>query len=409
MVSARDPRYGKTMRILVSIISLFALGAAAAQDVPEEAQDEAERLRQIEEQRAENARRAAEIRERAEAAAAALEALRSRLVDTASGLREAEIRLTQVEESLARLDEEEKAALATLERRQEALSQVLAALISLERARPPALAVSPEDATRAAVAAITLSAVSPELEGEAKRLREDIDRIARLRERRATEREELEQAETALAERRRLLEDLLQQREAARQEDANALAALEEEDRRLAREASNLRELIAGIAARERPEVPDLPDVLPGGPEVYTNLPDRFSLARAQLTLPAAGRILSVFGERGDDGAREDGIAIVTRAGAVVTAPFDGVIDWAEAFGRLGNVVIIDVGEEYRLVLIGLGELDVRRGQQVRAGEPLGAMAREGAGLLKFQVRRRDLPVNPVPWLRPSLVATGSD
>ncbi|MEM9232641.1 MAG: peptidoglycan DD-metalloendopeptidase family protein [Pseudomonadota bacterium] len=393
------------MRYLLLVIGLWALGSAAAQETA----DEAERLRQIEEQRAENARRAAEIRERAEAAAAALEALRRRLVETADGLREAEVRLTQVEDSLERLNEEEAAAQASLTRRQEALSEVLAALISLERSRPPALAVSPDDATQAAVAAITLSAVTPELEGEADRLREDIARIDRLRTRRAAEREELEEAETALAERRRLLEDLLAEREEAQEQDTAQLRALEEEDARLAREATNLRELIAGIAARERPEVPELPAVLPGGPEVYASLPSQFSAARALLTLPAAGRIVSVFGQRTGDGAREDGIAIATRAGAVVTAPFDGIIDWAENFGRLGNVIIIDVGEDYRLVLIGVGQLAVRRGQQVRAGEPLGAMGGGEAGILKFQVRRRDLPVNPVPWLRPALVATQAE
>lgn len=391
------------MRIIAMLISLVGLtGVAAAQETA----DEAERLRQIEEQRQENARRAEEIRERTEAAREALENLQSRLVETADTLRDAETRLTQVEESLKRLEEEEEAATARLKVRQGTMSEMLSALLSLEQSRPPALAVSPDDATRAAIAAITLSSITPELEEEASQLREDISRINRLRARRAEEREELEEAESALAERRRLLEDLVSERASARDEDAALLAQLEQEDRRLAREATNLRELIAGIAARDRQVAPELPALLPGGPEVYANLPARFTQAKSALTLPAAGRVVSVYGQSAPDGTREDGVAIATRAGAVVTAPFNGVIDWAEAFGRLGNVVIIDVGEDYRIVLIGLGRLDVRSGQRVRAGEPLGAMAAGAPGVLKLQLRRRDLPVNPVPWLLPQITAS---
>lgn len=394
------------MRATTLLFGSLAIFVSAAAQPPG---DEAERLKEIEAQRRENAEKAEEIRERAEAAEAALEALRSRLVETADSLRAAETRLTQVEESLIRLNEEEAAATARLKSRQQTLSDVLVALISLERSRPPALAVSPDDATQAAIAAITLSAVTPELEDEAAALREDIERIERLRARRAAEREELEEAETALAERRRLLEDLVTERATARDQDAATLEALEAEDRRLAAEASNLRELIAGIAARERPTAPALPDLMPGGPEVYADLPARFSSAKAALTLPAVGRVVSVYGDQIEEGVREDGVAVITRPGAVVTAPFTGTIDWADEFGRLGNLIIIDVGEEYRLVLIGVGRLDVRAGQQVRAGEPLGAMLADEPGLLRFQVRRRDLPVNPVPWLLPQITAQLDD
>lgn len=382
------------------------LGLCAVTMAQEVTSDEAARLREIEAQREENARRAAELRERTETAAAEVETQRSQLVEVASSLRDAEMRLTQVEESLVRLDEEEAAATANLQARQESLSEVLAALLFLERSRPPALAVSPDDANKAAIAAITLSSVTPELEAEAASLKEDIERIDRLRTRRAAEREELREAESALDERRLVLEELLTEWEVARDEDAALLADLESQDEQLAREATNLRELIAGIAARDRQAPEALPDLLPGGPEDYANLPNLFTNAQAQLTMPAVGRLVYSYGDRNLDGVREDGLAIATRAGAVVTAPFGGVVDWADEFGRLGNIIILDVGEDYRIVLMGIGRLDVRSGQQVRAGEPVGAMQPGAQGLLKFQVRRRDLPVDPIPWLMPRIVAS---
>lgn len=383
---------------------MFLTTAAFAQQ-PDETRAQQRRLQEIEERRAENAEKAKELRERAEAARQALEEIKTRLVLTADSLQEAENDLSRVEETILRLDREATLAEVRLEARQEDLSQVLAALVSLERARPPALAVSPNDATKAAVAAITLSAVTPEIEGEAQRLKEEINNIERLRQQQATERVALEEAQTALAERRLLLEELLAEREALQQQDEARIRTLEREDERLASEANSLRDLITAIEARKAEEAlarsqPQPPARVVTPTAANASLPARFSLARSMLAFPAAGQVIARFGEETVPGVREDSIAIATRPSAVVTAPYGGKIDWADNFGRLGNVIIIDVGEQYRLVLIGLGRLDVRSGQQVGAGEPLGIMGDSDPGILKLQIRRRDVPINPGPWLK---------
>lgn len=397
--------------LVVGAAMVAPSSVAAQSDAQTDAQErdvERARLDEIERRRRENARRAEALRNRAAQADEALEALKGRLVDTADSLRAAETRATEVEETLGRLEAEEAEASENLDERQAELSRILGALLRLERARPPALAVSPDDATKAAQAAIALAGVTPELLAEADRLQAQLDRIDRLRRERAAERAALEEAETALGERRRLLEELLRERETARAEDTARLAALEAEDRRLAREATNLRELVAGIAARKRMTDEEEEAAAPirrspTAPDAYARLPGRFSAAKSLLTLPAAGRVLQGFGDR-VAGVTSDGILLETRTGAVVTTPFDGVVDWAEPFGRLGNVVIVDLGEDYRMVLIGLARLDVRGGQEVRAGEPLGVMGSDGRpARLKFQLRRRDAVIDPAPWLRPGL------
>lgn len=373
-------------------------GGAWAQDVPEGAEDEAARLQEIERQRAENRRAAEEIRERTAAAQAALDALKTRLVTTAESLQAAESRATDVETNLARLKAEEAAARIDLEGRQRAMSNVLAALQSLERSRPPALAVSPDDANNAAVAAIALAAITPDLKEEADRLRADLARLATLQEQMAQEQLALEEAETALSERRRLLQDLLDERESAQQQDTAQLRRLEAENARLGQEATTLRELIAALEERERNPPPAVaPDE--NAPEIYANLPDRFSNARGSIPLPVAGQVVIQYGEPLPGGGRAEDLTLATRPGAVVTAPFGGRVGWAEPFGRLGNVVILDVGEEFRLVLIGLGTLQTRRGDMVRAGEPLGTMDDTPNAALRFQIRRQNTPIDPGPWL----------
>jgi septal ring factor EnvC (AmiA/AmiB activator) len=382
------------------LLGISLVAPSVAQDASD---DETRRLEEIEERLRENARQAETLRNRTARAQEALAALQARLVETAESLQSAEARATEVEETLALLEAQEMSASADLERHQADISNMLAALLSLERSRPPALAVSPDDANAAAIAAIALSSITPELKGQADGYRADLARIERLRRRMDEERAELVEAETALSERRRLLQNLLDERAAAQQRDAARLRQLEREDAQLAREATNLRELIAGIT--RRPDAGGVPDPMQGveTTALYDSLPSRFIEARSLLPMPAAGRVVSGFGERLSGGGRSDDIAIATRARAVVTAPFGGRVEWAEPFGRLGNVVIIDVGDQHHVVLVGLGTLEVRSGDRIRAGEPLGTMTDGRETRLRMQIRHRNVPIDPGPWLRTSL------
>ncbi|MEM6648877.1 MAG: peptidoglycan DD-metalloendopeptidase family protein [Pseudomonadota bacterium] len=383
-------------------LGLWAHSMAFAQNTEEEAA----RLQEIEAQLRANAAAAAALRSKDEEAAAAMASLQARLVEIADSLQLAEANATQIEETLARLNVQEATASVNLEERQKSMSQVLAALQSLERARPPALAVSPDDVTDAAVAAIALTSVTPDLKAEAAALRADLARMADLRARQAAKKLELRQTEATLNERSRLLQDLLRQRRAAKAEDEARLQQLAAEDQRLAAEASDLRELIAGLkrraearAARPAPTPPSLssPTLTP---RLYGTLPSKFSQATALLPVPVIGRIAVPFGTRLEGGARTEDMTFVTRAGAVVISPFSGEVVWAEPFGRLGNVVILDVGEGYRIVLMGLGQLDVRRDERVRAGEPVGSMDGNASGALRLQIRKNNAPIDPMAWLR---------
>lgn len=373
--------------------------AAKAQD------DEAARLREIERQMQENEAAAAALLNKAEQATEELERIRLRLVRISENLQDSEARATAIEQQIARLANEEVQVRGDLTAQRRSISTILAALQSLERSRPPALAVSPDDATDAAVAAIALSATVPELKTKVDDLQDKLSRLEALEAAQVEEQARLVETEESLAARRRLLADALAEREAARAQDEARLRQIERENRRLAQEATSIRELIAGIAARAQaaPSVADAGAIveLPGGPEIYSRLPSRFSAARSQLPFPTAGRIDVAFGARLDTGDRSEEMAFATRAGAVVTAPFRGEVKFAREVGRLGNVVILDVGEGYYLVLRGMGTIDVQEDQRVRAGEPIGRMSGAGGERLRFQIRRGNVPVDPADWLLP--------
>ncbi|MEJ0018739.1 MAG: peptidoglycan DD-metalloendopeptidase family protein [Acetobacteraceae bacterium] len=81
---------------------------------------------------------------------------------------------------------------------------------------------------------------------------------------------------------------------------------------------------------------------------------------------------------------------------------------FAAAFRSYGLLLIVDCGGGYHAVLAGFERLDVKVGQSVAAGEPVGVMPGwepGGSGsrpALYVELRRDGQPVNPAPWLRAS-------
>ena len=58
----------------------------------------------------------------------------------------------------------------------------------------------------------------------------------------------------------------------------------------------------------------------------------------------------------------------------------------------------------YDLVLAGLETVEVRPGDELLAGEPVGAMPRASAGSkLYFELRQNGKGVNPAPWMEVDL------
>jgi septal ring factor EnvC (AmiA/AmiB activator) len=68
-------------------------------------------------------------------------------------------------------------------------------------------------------------------------------------------------------------------------------------------------------------------------------------------------------------------VALATRDGAQVTAPADGHVEFSGPFRSYGQVLILNVGGGYHVLLAGLGQVTAQTGEFLRAGEPVGQMA----------------------------------
>ena len=103
-------------------------------------------------------------------------------------------------------------------------------------------------------------------------------------------------------------------------------------------------------------------------------------------------------------GGRAPGVTIQAVPGSDVVSPGDGQVLFAGSYHKTGKVLILEMGGGYDLVLAGLDRLDVRPGDELLAGEPVGAMPRAGAGTrLYFELRQNGRGVNPTPWMEVDL------
>jgi murein hydrolase activator len=128
---------------------------------------------------------------------------------------------------------------------------------------------------------------------------------------------------------------------------------------------------------------------------------------RGQLQSPVIGVVVKGWGEQ-TDGGPATGISYHAPPGARVISPCGGRVVFAEGFRSYGLLLIVDCGGGYHVVLSGFERLDVKLGQTIVAGEPVGVMPTWEPGAtakrpaLYVELRRDGQPVNPAPWLRPS-------
>jgi murein hydrolase activator len=125
--------------------------------------------------------------------------------------------------------------------------------------------------------------------------------------------------------------------------------------------------------------------------------------------LPVNGVRMREFGGPDGAGGTQKGLSIATRTGAEITAPCDGWVVYAGPFRSYGQLLILNAGGGYHVLLAGMERISVDLGQFVLTGEPVAVM---GSGLqasatvasgtkqpvLYLEFRKEGAPIDPSPW-----------
>lgn len=338
------------------------------------------------------------------------------LLGAAANARTVEDRIATSEARLATLSASEETIRRSLASRRAVIAEVLAALQRLGRHPPPALLVNPEDALQAVRAAILLGAVLPDMKIEVDTLVADLAELVRVRSEIDAEREGLGRDLAALSQERTRMTVLVQERQRKQTEAEKALDAEKARAAQLARQAESLKDLIAKLeqeiafAARAAAAAQVKAD-LKGAPNDPGRLSPAiaFASAKGALPLPINGIKIREFGTPDGLGGTEKGLSIASRANAQVTAPCDGWVVYAGPFRSYGQLLILNAGGGYHVLLAGMERISVDLGQFVLTGEPVAVM---GGGpqsataiatgskqpVLYIEFRKDGTPVDPSPW-----------
>jgi murein hydrolase activator len=225
--------------------------------------------------------------------------------------------------------------------------------------------------------------------------------------------------EQRMAEHRRTLADLQQQRDAMEQRTRDLEQAAEEAERArfaaqravAAREAliaeiDQRRDLNAqlagelGVAAQRLQQ--QLVSLASGRSAEPVTIP--MGSFRGAMDWPVAGRVSAAFGAPPRPGGTvRNGMEISAPEGTPVSAVHPGTVDYADPFSGFGNLVIVDHGGNYYSLYGYLASIEVARGQHVDAGTELGRVGTAPAGpaALYFELRVDGRSVDPIQWLKP--------
>lgn len=303
--------------------------------------------------------------------------LSRRLIDTAAMIQAREALITAAEERIATLGSEEAAIKAGLLARNDQLAHLLSGLIQLEENPPPALVAKPHDALEAVRAAMLFGTAVPAVRTEAANLGRDLARLQKLRTSIAYEKEGLTSHLEKLRGSSLQLGTLIERKKSLLASTGDRLKQEKETANRLAKKAKSLSQLLAALAAearkREAKEA-EAAQLAPPPAEALEKPKLPFTEGFGKLEYPAQGQVVRRFGDSDGFGGLTKGLYIATRPSAQVIAPWSARVEFAGTFRSYGQLLILDVGEGYHVLLAGLARVDVETGQTVRAGEPVGGM-----------------------------------
>jgi len=371
--------------------------------------------------------------------------------------------LGEIEARLGTLQGLERKLRGKLANQHGTISKLLAVMQRMGRNPPPVMITQRSDALKMVRSAMLLASAFPGLKKEAlslggrlkklvaviddvrtesQRLRVETTRLSEARTKLASllankqktmtvRRSELKKIRVAAAQISRSVHDLDQLIDQLDRKIAGAagLGAYERDLARKKRQAAGQpvpggKVQIAALPKVARPQIPGAGPGQPGNPKLPRAVeiaprrklalfnPGRmvpaipFSRAKGSLALPAQGRRVLSFGDRTQYGGESKGIVIETRSGAQITSPCDGWIVYAGKFRSYGQILIINAGEGYHVLLAGMSQINVSMSQFVLAGEPVGTMAsvvrvrqsQRQAPVLYVEFRKEKRPINPAPW-----------
>ncbi|WP_374435786.1 murein hydrolase activator EnvC [Tabrizicola sp.] len=346
------------------------------------------------------ARAAADLQEAVAALETATET-RDRVSALSQTIRAYEAGLAALRGALREVALREAALTRAFDAKREGIGRLLGVLATMEANPGPLLLLHPEGAVSSARSGMILADVTPALQSEAAQLKVELQELADLRA--------LQLSAGAV------LEKGLASAQAARTELSKAISDRTDLPKRFTEDPEVLKGLLDSA---------DTLDAFAAGLSPDAESGTSFAGEKGRLPLPVLGTILRRPDEADAAGVRRPGVTLATQPLALVTAPWPATIRYRGPLLDYGNVMILEPGDGYLLVLAGMETLYGEVGEVVAADAPLGLMGGSSGGSAEFvagspdgsggrdtetlymELRQGAAPVDPIPWFA-GLARTG--
>ena len=351
------------------------------------------------------------------------------LIAAAARVKAAETEIATVQNKIGDLIVQELDTRGRLDGADASISNVLAALERISQNPPPAIIVDPSDALGSARSAILISAILPQLKAKADEVTAALKHLTDIKSAAQAEEANLKANFDVLEEEQLRIATLIQ---AQKQNEQTANSTLAEEQKQfadMADKAAQLKQLIADLGkqaqavavaadatatANATGKTPRLDNdtvklALANSERQAPAVP--FASAKGFLDFPVARGVNVVnFGDGDGFGGVSDGLSVVTNADAPVRAPADGWVLYTGNYLNYGQILILDAGQDYTILLAGMASVDVTPGQFVLMGKKLGTMGSRTIGrtvatsagahrpTLYIEMRQNNQPIDPTGW-----------
>ena len=374
--------------LIVSFLALVSWGANAANPTTQD-------LKQVESELQKERQTERESKLKASQLEKEVKDVQRQLVSSAKQIQSQEGKLSLLEQKTKELEKQESELKEQLKLSNKQLFRVMKGLQTLAL-RPTELLIFQSKTPVNMLRSRDLMRYSLPIIGQMQtQTKENLARLANVRQELLDKKEQTRQAHTDLMTQREKMNRLIGQKKIMQAQYTTYYNKAKQKADALAAKAQDLKDLLKQLEqealAKKKQE-----QRLQPAPRMAVGA---FGKTKGLLSLPANGMITQHFGDTSVSGAHAKGIIIKTRPGAQITAPFDGTVLFAGPFQNYGRLLIVDHGDEYLTVLAGMDTINASVGQELLAGEPVGAMGQSYTDLY-LEIRSGGVPENPEEWFK---------
>lgn len=353
-------------------------------------------------------------------------ALQSRLLKASKKNQGSEKRLIAIETKLDKLSAEETILRVALNKNRATIAQMLGVMQRMGREPPPIIVTQRHDALKMVRSAMLLSSFFPAFKTKAEKLTGQLEKLKAIETNTQEEKAKLANAQAEFKSTKAEVDALLEKRRKHSRKSAKRLRSLRGAVSRHGKMVKDLGHLLKRLDAEvgknsnmaayelELKQSKAVQELKPDAKQVAFVQPGRlkpaipFAKARGLLRLPCQGRRLTDFGGKNETGSKSEGLRLETLEKASVVSPSDGWVIYAGQFRSYGQLLIINAGGGYHILLAGMDRIHASVGQFVLAGEPVAAMGKAKPlsesskelrrPILYIEFRKGARPIDPNPW-----------